>query len=355
MTIAYFTGLETGDASEIVSLAAGASVQSTTVRTGAYALKVATAACALKTGLAATQSVFRTYFQFPALPAGNTPFITESSVGAVARFTVVLDTDGTLRLKDTGVTLGLANTPGTTVLSPGVWYRVETALDLAAGGVCKLWINGNLELNLTHTSNVSATTTDGYAVNGTANPNEYFFDDIRIDTATLTPPGEGRTIARQGKTGTPTYDAWTKVGGATAAINWSETPFSATNSCTSAVAAQAQTMLISSFSATQAGHGGQCIQAMDTINACKVSVIAKEASAGSPSIRRRLNGADTDVVITLTTSDAYYDSGIWTDTLANLNGMEAGGLHAAGTLLTTFEDVWVMVDFTDQPWAQSVM
>lgn len=75
--------------------------------------------------------------------------------------------------------------------------------------------------------------------------------------------------------------------------------------------------------------------------------IRPAAAAGSAaSIRRRLGGSNTDTSITLTTSDAYYETGIFTDNITNLNAAEIGALHGNTSLLQTVEDAWIFVDYT---------
>ena len=56
---------------------------------------------------------------------------------------------------------------------------------------------------------------------------------------------------------------------------------------------------------------------------------------------------DTDTTKTLTTSDAYYDDGVWTDTLTNINAAEIGGVKSggAGGQSMQIEDCWLMVDY----------
>lgn len=252
-----------------------------------------------------------------------------------------------MQVSDSAATLGLSTTSGTASFNTGQWYRIEMALDLTAAGVVKVWVDGALDINVTHSNDVSATTTGSFRLFGVVAPNELFFDDIRIDTGGVAAIGAGQIIARQGKTGTPTYDTWTKTGLATAALCWSETPFSATNNCNSAVSAAKQTMLVEKFSITQSGHGTQVVGASDTVNACKVALIAKTVSGDATGqILRRINGTDTGTVFTDTASDVYYDDGFWTTTVANLDLLEAGLIHGNNTRVTQVEDVWVIVDYT---------
>ncbi len=348
-TTAWFSGFEIGDGSELPSLGAGNSVQGVTFRSGAYALKVSAAAAQLVTSLSATRSVFRCYFQSPT--QSNIAFIKELAAPTTNRMLVTLKGNGTLQVSDAGSTLGLTTLAGSTVLSVNTWYRVEVAVDLAAGGAIKVWINGALEITTTHTNDVSATVTTGYRVQGVANPNEYYFDDCRIDVGGIAPIGPGQCIARQGKAGTPFYNSWTKNGAATAALCWSDTPFSAATNCSDNVLSDAQTMLVAPFSATQAGHGVESIGVNDVVNACRVAMIAKSAVAGNTSIRRRVGGVDTDAVRALTTSDNYCEGDVFIDTITNLDGYEIGVRNTLVATLETVEDMWLLVDYTSGPTA----
>jgi hypothetical protein len=348
MALAFICGFETGDLSEIQTLGALSSIQASTVRSGAYSLKAATASNVLITGLAATQSVIRSYVSFtaaPPNPGDEQNFIAENT-GAVTRLLVRFGNDLKLNVTDFGATLGLTPLSGATVLSLGIYYRIEVAFDLAAGGAVQVWLNGNLEINTTHSTNVSATPTDNWRLVGMASPSEYFHDDVRIDTGTLTPPGAGQNIARQGVAGTPTYDAWAKVGAATAALCWSDTPFSTATSCTSSTSAAAQTMNVAPFSSSQAGHGSQTVGATDTVNATKFGLVYKRASGSSPLLRRRVNAVNTDSAITASAIDKFVFDSMTAVVPSLLDTMEIGMLKGADAVLTTVEDCWVFVDYT---------
>lgn len=347
--IVYTNGFETGDGGQLVSLVG--SIQTGTVRTGGYALKADNGGPnQLNSGMAATQSVTCAYLRVPRIPAtsGNViDFLYEEGVTPTQRATLRFQETGGLRLIDPSGTLGLTATLGTAVLAINTWYRIEMAIDLAAGGAIKVWVDGVLDINVTHTANVSGTPTDNICLLGDTSGNEYVFDDVVIATGGLTPIGAQQIIARQGVAGTPTYNAWTKTGAATAALCWSTTPFATAANCNSSTSGAAQTMNIGAFSAAgSASEGAQTVGASDTVNACTTVVVAKRATSGSPKIRRRVNGTDTDTTKVMTTADVLYTDGIWTTTVANLDLLEAGGVKAADGNLTTFEDVWVMCCYT---------
>ena len=137
-------------------------------------------------------------------------------------------------------------------------------------------------------------------------------------------------------------------------ISWGQTPPDTAHFAESPnqTPASAQTAVTASFSATQAGHGSGTIAGSDTVNAAKVAAVAKASSTSSNinlgALRYRAASTDTDYNVTLTTSDAYYESSIFTDTLANLNASEAGWNKRASTAAGTqrVEDVWVMVSYS---------
>ena len=56
---------------------------------------------------------------------------------------------------------------------------------------------------------------------------------------------------------------------------------------------------------------------------------------------------NVDTTKILTTSDKYYDDGIWIATLDQLNSAEIGGVKSgrAGGQTMTIEDCWLMVDY----------
>ena len=345
-SVQYFTGFETGDASEVSAVGAGNSVQSSTVRTGGYALKAAgaSAGCSLTTTLSATQLVYRGYIQLSGVPAQTRDCFREL-VGSTPRLRLELLTTRKLTALDGGTgTLGLTGVNGTTVLNTGQWYRIEVVLDLAAGGVVQVYIDGVIEINTTHTSDVTAAPTTTVNVYGDST-NGVFYDDIRIDTGGLNLIGAGHCAMRQGVAGTPTYDAWTKTGTTTSALAWSETPFSATKNCNDTSLSAKQTMLVALFST-----GTPAISSGATINACKIALVGKSSvtagGAGNFDILRRVGGADTVTAATFTTADKYFQTEIFTDTTANLDAYEVGAQHLSVAATHTVEDVWMMVDYT---------
>lgn len=185
-TIAKVIDFETGDGTQMAALGALSSVQTANVNSGLFSLKQAAGASTPKTGLASTQTAIRLYLYVPALPGSAMVFLIENST---ARLDVRLNTNGTMAVLDAGSTLGLTLRTGTAVIPAATEFRFELVYDLAAGGVIQTYINGVLDINTTHSNDVTALVTDRYRIAAQANPNEWYYDDIRIDTGTLTPIG----------------------------------------------------------------------------------------------------------------------------------------------------------------------
>lgn len=347
MTIFYWTGFETGDGSELPVLGTGASIQTTTVRTGGYALKQDNTAgqTVFTNTISTTKAVARVYFRFDfSTPAGSPGRLISFDLTVSGNpLLVMLNASRQLVVSDSVA----ATTTGATVLAINTWYRIELICDMSVpNGVLKVLLNGATEINTTDSSGSTDTILQVRTIGDTAG-NQYW-DDVRIDTATLTAIGAGMIIARQGIAGTPTYDAWTKNGAATAALCWSETPFATGKNCSDNVLNDAQTMVVDKFSfdPLRSVEGAQGINTGDTINAVKVGIVAKTAVAGNITIRRRVGGADTDATVALTTSDAYRETAFFTDTVPNLDAYEIGVKNPLTATTETVEDMWMMVDFT---------
>lgn len=353
MAIQAFTGFETGDASEIVALASGFSVSSAVARTGTYALLQdltglsGLQAMFVESGLSVSTAHLRVAFRATLLGTHVAPYAAFVAGGATINITYAILSYssglGSLFLQvhysdasDVDTDAGIA-----IPLVENSFYVLEVSFVASATIVWRL--NGDIiftapsitAANLTNITFQGVRTTDVEQV-------KVYWDDYARGDARV---GIGRCIARQGKAGAPNADAWTKTGGASAATVWSETPYSATNEAHSTAASQAQTMLVADINA-----GVHPIQPRDTINACKHIAIMKEIGSGTTrtySMRRRLNGSNTDTAKTLTATDAVYDTGIWTDTYTNLRSAEIGGVRGTGTgRHMQIEDCWLMVDYT---------
>ena len=360
MARVWSCGFETGTLGHELGGSSGGSptIQSTQKRSGNYAMQFTQPTLGFrgsKTGLNVATAYLRFYLYTGGFPSGSYVSIagasgtggndilivrmTGASASPSGRITLVNSSSGS------DVVLGT----GTAVLNLNAWNLLEFKLIIAAGsGIIESKINGVVDQTFT-----------GLTTNGRGNVDQMFwgpgvgayqsniyYDDMVVDNAAYC--GDSKIIARSPITGgTPTYNSWTKQSGTDAGAMWDETPFSTATYCTSSTNAAAQTAVIADFSATQTGHGTETIGASDTINACKASVVAKAAS-GTPgmSIRRRINGVDTDTSVTLSAVDAYYETAIFTATPAQLDIAEVGAVHGTGSILHTVEDVWLLVEFS---------
>lgn len=355
-SVAFFTGFETGDGSELAAaLTAASSIQSTTVRTGGYALKLDTsspgATQKIRGSLGVTQIVVRVYIRVDATNSTSIGQFWQPADAAGTTGAVIFLSNAGAHLS--AQTAGGSIVTGTKTIVVNRWYRLDVLYNSINGGIFKVYVDGVLDISTTETTGF---TIDQYSVVSETNFN-MFFDDLRIDTGGLNIIGAGQCIARQGIAGTPTYDAWTKNGAATAALCWSDTPFSAATNCSDGTQNDAQTMVVDKFSTNpgRAVEGTQVINGGDTINAVKVAMIAKTAVAGNIDIRRRVGGVNTDTTVALTTADLFYATGIFTDTPANLDAYEIGVKNDLVATIETVEDMWMMVDYTPAELASQIV
>jgi hypothetical protein len=355
-----FGGAETGDLSEGIS-ASGASAVTSPVHSGNYAYQLAQASNFPVPNVAFSQSTIyarvwiRNHVTTPpsALVDRSMIQLKDAAGSSGAMIRCFINPDGTMDLGAQDRPLGQDQGPKAINVSLDVWHLIEMKVVIGTPGTIEWKLDGVLIFSgsvNTGSANMTMMSLDGMSnLNGLVGTT--WFDDWYLSNSGY-PPRAGISIARQLKSGTPTYNAWTKTGGQGIDAVWSATPFSATNNAlASGTGALAQTGLVASFNAVQAGHGPETIQSGDIINACKVGLIAKVDNVSSPpvfNIRRRIGGSDTDVAKVLTTADVYYEGGIFTASLANLNSAEIGATRgtSAATRTDTVEDVWLMVDYT---------
>jgi hypothetical protein len=242
---------------------------------------------------------------------------------------------------------------GPTVTAQATWYLVEAKFVVSStvGGV-ELKINGVTEFTSlgTNTSAVGTIDQVRFGGGGGGASVSQGWDDMMVCSGGYCP--RGGTIARQGTTGTPSQNAWTKNSCAPASIDgcWSNTPFTTASSATSTTTGQQQSMIVATFGSTQSGHGSQALTGASIINACTTGVVAKAASAVTFYTSRLMNGTTTWASIPITTSDAYYTDGIWLPPapLLNMAAPEVG-VATGGSVLNTVEDMWVMCDAIPGP------
>lgn len=365
MSTLGFTGFECGGAIELpAGLGSGQTISTAIVRTGVYALKADSSQyteTALITGLSETTMYARIYVFIDHIsnPGSNQSGALmayrrgDGQAPAVVEFFHQSDGGYTVRAGALG-----GATTGFYSIAAGTQICVELKCVVSSTvGVVEFRLNGVVQETLTNidtgASPIVSVNVAGslYTTPQTGLQNVYMDDFLASNSAY---PGNGGVIARQGKAGSPTYDAWTKIGDTTAALCWSETPYSASKSCSSAGASQAQTMLVADI-----GAGTNPIGAADTINACRVVGVGKyNGTASARSFyrsRRRVGGSDTDEDVTgaiTSTTDAVFRGSIFTATRTDLQSAEIGGVVGTGggtRKELIFEDLWLMVDYTPAP------
>lgn len=354
--IFYLNGYEVGThyASEYAAGTGGGTpvVDNTHVRSGAYSLKLPTTSDFVAVvGVGGTETWLRLGIWRDACPAAD------GMTWGVADST---NTTGILVGIDTACKIFWKYTPGgakvatsTHAISTGAWNLVEihAVRSLTVGGA-EVKLNGVTEFTSFGT-NTNSITFNRWIL-GTATGGMWI-DDVCMSNSAYC--GDGHIIARQGTSGTPTYNTWTKNSctGGTIDGCWSDTPASATSNATT-TSAQKQTMKVARFSATQTGHGSEVIRTNATINGVVVYSLGKKLS-GTTAVGNQITiiggvetessgqiGTSTSDIIDMGNSTGFQH--IWSATAAQLDTMEVGVDATTVTSATLqIEDMWVYVDY----------
>lgn len=323
MSVLYFNGFETGDASQIEALATGWSISTARKRTGAYAITTDHSAqnnSPLTTALNASTLYVRfyTYNEFIANP--NAAFVqgaefsiqrADNSVitylAAIHQAPGVGIGSGTPLQKSHYINGGVDTPWAGDEFDTYVRWEVKVVCH-ASAGIIEWYRNGVLitsQTGLNTGANATQLRVSAFNFNGGASGftgwSNLWIDDVQARNDAY--PGPGGVIARQGKAGTPTYDAWTKTSSQTAAQVWSETPFSASNNAaTTGAIAAAQTMFAGDISA-----GTDAIGIGDVINAVQVGLIAKTSGVASA-----VTSTWKAAIYSTTTASSYATTGTYT-------------------------------------------
>jgi hypothetical protein len=355
MSAVAMIGFETGDLSELPSIQTGSAIQ-LGGQYGAYCIRITATNTSLFQDLINGRSDSRIFVRFNYRHAANLTGldklrqvifwyeVTTENVKAIMYVTIKANGDVFVEFQDATFTTLISSTFAAASFKPETWHSFQFDITNGTSSPAQVWVDGK-SIGTTSTGNFLASTWYGHALYVTPDATLWFdVDDYILDTASL--PGVGGQIARQGLTGTPTYNAWTKNGAATSALCWSNTPFTTGTNCSDSVLNDAQTMLVAPFNVPSAGDGPGFTAVNCVVNGCKVAMISKTASAGNITIRRRVGGADTDATVAITTTDGYDETPVFTDTITNINSYEIGVVNAQTATLQTVEDMWMMVDYT---------
>lgn len=176
-------------------------ISTTTVRTGAAALRcnAAGAAVNLQRTIARTIVAGRFYVRFASLPASSTPFI--RFVNANGAGTIEVDNAGLIKAKvGTGSLSASAGTAST-----GTWYRIDFLLDTSgATGSIKLQVDGGTEQTATNAQATANNTSINIGITGAATCDAFYDDSLWGDATGDYPFGAG-TVDRFSPTADGTH------------------------------------------------------------------------------------------------------------------------------------------------------
>lgn len=293
-------GFQTGDFSECSASSGTVSVQSTTKRTGTYALRSNPSAAGFgyaqiggltATGTSTNAAISaatlwgRFYFRIAALPASNNIEIVSvlPSGGGAQKATLYVTPAGRLRLVDAG---GTGTTGSGFIMPTGTWVRLELKVGTGASGAA--WeIKADGAVEISGTGNLGATNGGslglGDLVANAPEATDRYYADVSLDNAAY--PGAGQVnILKPNATGTTS--AWTN-GAGTSPTNVAEVPHdSDTGYITSSTNGNVTTVNLDS-SATGGVSG--------TIAATKVvGIVRDEGGASSMSIRAKSGATNSD-------------------------------------------------------------
>ncbi|HSW79873.1 MAG TPA: hypothetical protein VLG47_03790 [Candidatus Saccharimonadales bacterium] len=175
-----------------------ASVQTTTVRNGKYALSLDNTAGSKttyeQTSFAAQSTVFgRVYFNVPTANLGNPTYLMDfgtAAIGSGNHIDIELGTSGNvcwdIRRGSFGTMTSATQTCSATAPSTNAWHKLETQFTInnAGAGILKVWVDGTLtSINSTTLSNgTNNITTFALGNDATSTSTKAFFDDAVLDT-----------------------------------------------------------------------------------------------------------------------------------------------------------------------------
>lgn len=214
---------------------------------------------------------------------------------------IVQKTDGTWELRVYNSAGSLVGSASITSPTANTWHRLDYWLTKGAGtgAIDVYWDDTTGSPKISLTSQQFGAANIGRAAFGQyygPSGRVFYMDDLYLADA-VTGSENVYAIVRQFKSGSPTYDTWTKASAGNISAEWSDTPFSATNYARSAIADSAQTGLIAALSSTQTGHGSGVVQSYDSLFAAAVAAVAKTAAttaAGITLVGTPLGGNTTD-------------------------------------------------------------
>ena len=222
--ILYFSNYSLGTSDPSAALTGTNSIQTTTVKTGIYALRCNPTLTGTggrfqlpvgTDGVLASGSGSPTYyskftFLYKIKPVTNDEpiFITTDISGGILKYELRLDSTGVLKFYDSTLTLVAT---GATVLAPDVWYDIEIQSSTGAGASAyEVRINQVTELSGTaaQTNNNNSYWGLGKHANRNGNTVDFYYDHYVIATSTWVGDLKPIGLKPTGNASTPTY-SWT--------------------------------------------------------------------------------------------------------------------------------------------------
>lgn len=323
-TVFQFTGFEDGSGNDGGTLSGTGSIQSTTKRTGSYALRInptttGTGYYTLDThGTTGkpiaplnTNTVYtRFYFRIATAPASaEEEMVDIQDTVANIKIGVTLTSGRVLKLyrSTNGTSLTTLLNTGSTVLSTNTWYRIEVKMTGATTATClaALKIDGTAEFTSSSwddSANQQIGAIDlGKVIDINGKSVDFYYDDFISNDSGYPGAGQSVIIAVNGADGN--YANFTAVGQSSKWDCVDEVPTNSDTDYVQTSNTQGQKYSTSNVSYSTAGIG-----ASDTINCVKMGAIVKRDNASfAGSLRVFLRSGSTDGAATsaFSTGSAY--------------------------------------------------
>lgn len=218
MTTVNICGWEGGDTSEVLANGGTFSVQSTTKRTGTFALRCNPASntagfntfgrisvTGLHGGMSdVTEQFYTFYFRFGSIPSGTVRFAKVGVAGGAELVRLNCDSSGNITITGTTTSSVIAT------ISAGTWYLMELRATISA--TCGAKINGGSERTVTGNANASNHLCLGREITTEAVAFDCYYDDMSINNTAPSGAGEVRQIL---PTGVGNYTGWVTGTGTT--------------------------------------------------------------------------------------------------------------------------------------------
>jgi hypothetical protein len=360
-------GFESGDFSECHASSGTVSVQTSTVKTGTYALRsnptggsngYATLGTVLADGTSsgAGTGVATAYLKFEfryatKATSADEPIVHAKTIANNDKWELRLDLNGKLKFYDSAMVQ--SGSTGSTTLNSGTWYTIEVKAGTGASAAWEVKIDGTSEIsgtaNLTTSNNGSFRI--GVSTKRNANAVDYFFDDVVLDDASFPGESEIKILLPDGNGSTA---QWTS---GTAPSNYTSVdeipPGSDGTLDTSYIAkssAASQTHLVTLQSSATGGISG-------TIKSVKAFVYPRESAGGTTAatgVRIRSSSSNSDSntrngSTTYTTQVRIIEtdpatSSAWTT--SGIDAMEVGVFDTSSETAVRCSSILAFVEYT---------